>query len=66
MQLKDWIIETGPKKAARLLGVEPQTVSQWRVGKALPRPENLVAIFKLSKGKVTYKEMIERFARARK
>ena len=63
MTLRDWIIETGPKKAAKLLKVEPATISYWKTGRQLPRPKYMVKINQLSKGKVSYKEMIETAAR---
>lgn len=61
MKIDLWIKEVGPKKVAKLLRVEPQTVSAWRTGIACPRPQKMVQIKKVSKGKVDYKDMIEPF-----
>jgi transcriptional regulator with XRE-family HTH domain len=61
MKLSTWIQDTGPKEIAKKIGVDPSTVSNWRQGKAFPRPRRLMQIFALSKGKVTYAEMVHHF-----
>lgn len=61
MTLRNWIEKTGPKEVARLCGADPSTVSNWKLGVALPRPETMVRIFRLTKGKVTYQIMVEGF-----
>lgn len=61
MTLHDWILKTEPKKVAQLLKVDDATVSYWKTGKALPRPEKMIAIHKLSRGRVSYKSMVENF-----
>lgn len=66
MLLRDWIIKTGPTKVAKLLKVRPQTVSQWRLTDALPKPTTMVKIYKLTKGRVSYKNMVEHFANSNK
>ena len=63
MTLKEWIIKTGPKKAAQLLGVDPATVSYWRTGGVAPRPRYMVKIVKLSGGKVTFEHMVRTAAK---
>ena len=66
MTLTNWIINTGPKKVAKLLNVDPSTVSIWRSRGALPRPAQMVRIYKLTKGRVSYQEMVEGFDNANK
>ncbi len=63
MTLSDWIDKTGQKKVARIADVNTSTVSMWKCGRALPRPKSMVAICKASKGRVSYKTMIETFAK---
>ncbi len=63
MTLRQWIINTGPKEVAKLCNVDPSTVSAWKVGKAFPRPKKLLTIHKISKGRVSYKELVEGFVR---
>lgn len=64
MTLKVWIIKTGPKKVAKMLNVDPSTVSSWKTNGTLPRPKVMVKINKLTKGRVSYREMIENAAKA--
>lgn len=63
MTLKHWIEKTGPKECAKLLKVDPATVSYWKLGSSLPRPHHMVKIYRLTNGRVTYKEMVERAAK---
>jgi DNA-binding transcriptional regulator YdaS (Cro superfamily) len=63
MQLNIWIEKTGPKKVAKLLRVDPSSVSQWRTRGVLPRPRIMIKINKLSGGRVTYEEMIQSAAK---
>lgn len=68
MTLRVWIEKTGPKKIAKALKVEAGTVGLWKSG-VLPRPGTMVEIFAMSKGKVTYRDMVlgaARFQRSRK
>ncbi len=58
MTLKEWIIKTGPKNAAKLLKVEQATVSYWRSRRTFPRPKTMVKINRLSGGKVTFEHMV--------
>jgi DNA-binding transcriptional regulator YdaS (Cro superfamily) len=64
MTLNKWIIKTGPKKVAKLLRVDPGTVSQWKTLDACPRPRAMVKIHQLSKKQVSYQSMIESFVKA--
>jgi hypothetical protein len=66
MTLSNWIIRTGPKNVAKILNVDPGTVSQWKRKKSCPRPALLVKINKLSRGEVTYKSMLESFVSSKK
>ncbi len=58
MKFNTWIEHTGPKVIAKALKVDPSTVSLWRLGKSLPRPKHMISIFRMSKGQVTFDEMI--------
>ncbi len=59
LSLKDWINSIGVPRVAKLLKVEESTVRHWRIGRCLPRAEQMFAIKKLSKGSVTYDQMID-------
>lgn len=59
MKLETWIVKTGPKKAAQILDVDTSTISRWKTGRSLPPAKVMFKIHKVTKGKVTYKEMIE-------
>lgn len=59
MTLNSWIKKTGPKKVAAMLQVDQSAVSLWRTGKSHPSVESMFLIHRASKGKVTYKSMIE-------
>lgn len=61
MKLNKWIEKTGPKKVAKLLRVDPASVSNWKLGRSCPRPKKLHKIHVLSKGQVSYKEMVLHF-----
>lgn len=61
MTLSTWIEKTKPKKVAQLLNVDPSTVSQWRNFAAFPRPYHMKQIVSLSKGRVTYKSIVENY-----
>lgn len=61
MTLGNWIEKTGLKKVARDLDVEQATVYYWKNYQRCPRPEHLVRIEKLSKGKVTVGSIVKTF-----
>lgn len=62
MTIKEWVDKVGRREAAKILGVDSSTLSNWCRGTRLPNVENLQAIYRASKGKVSYREMIETFA----
>ncbi len=64
MTLRAWIEKKGPKEVAKLLKVDPATVSLWRAHRSLPRPRFMVAINRLSRGKVSYQQMVLSVVRA--
>lgn len=64
MTLRDWIEKTGPKKVATILKVDPSTVSAWKTGTNQIPPIRMYEIHKLSKGKVSYKTMIEHYVKS--
>ena len=66
MTLQAWISEKGPMNVAHLLKVDSSTVHVWRAGTSLPRPKQMVKIHQLSRGKVSYKTMVETVARNKK
>jgi len=65
MTLQSWIVQTGPKEVAKLLNVDPAAVSLWRNKKTLPRPHQMKRIKQLSRGRVSYEVMIEKFLAAK-
>lgn len=66
MTLQAWIDSKGPMNVAHLLKVDSSTVHTWKAGTSLPRPKIMVHIHQLSRGRVTYKSMIETVARNKK
>lgn len=64
MTLKDFIQEYGATKLAKLLVVDDAAVSAWKHLGVLPRPTYMRKIHLLSKGRVSYKTMVETAARA--
>lgn len=64
--LLDFIVEIGPNKLARKLKINESTVRQWRRGYCLPRAEYMLKINRLTKGRLTYAEMIETHFKNRK
>lgn len=64
--LRTWLEETGMDEGARLFKVDISTVRNWRAGRAVPRPPELAKIVKLSRGAVSYEEVIETFLRTQK
>lgn len=61
MTLRSWIIKETPHKVAKLLGVNVQSVYYWRDGTYLPSAGYLVQINRITKNRLTYKEMIETY-----
>lgn len=66
MTLQAWIDKEGPKNIANLLKVDSSTVQTWKAGSSLPRPKLMMKIHQLSRGKVSYKSMIETVAKNKK
>lgn len=64
ISLSSWIDEVGVNKVAQALCLERSTIRQWRTGTFLPKALHMYAIVRLSKGRVTYKGMIESWADA--
>lgn len=61
LTLSEWIEDVGVIHVANMLRVEKATVRLWRRGKNLPRTEQMKKIRTLSKGRVTYDQMIDSF-----
>lgn len=62
MKLSVWIKEKGGNTmAARFLGVERNCAYAWVEGISLPRAHVMKLIVQKSKGKVTYKEMVDEY-----
>ena len=64
MTLQTWIKQTGHKKVAQIIKVDPSTVSAWFTHRACPRPHVMQEINKLTRNKVSYKSMIETYTKA--
>lgn len=65
MKLADWIEKKGSKWVAEILEVDEITVYYWRTMKNLPKDHHKRAIKRISRGVVTYSEMIEPYFKAR-
>lgn len=61
LTLGEWIDTKGTTHIANLLDVDESTVRHWRRGHCLPRPSQMLAIKKASRGAVTVDEMITSF-----
>lgn len=62
MKLETWISKNGgAKKVAKMLGVNPMTVYTWVYRQSAPKDKIKIQINRLSRGAVSYKEMIEPF-----
>lgn len=57
---KKWIDKIGPYRVAELVGVRSCTVFYWRSGKNYPRLDQMRKIRVISKGAVSYEQMIDR------
>ena len=66
MTLKKWIEIVGAAEVARLIKVSEMTVSHWKNFKVMVRPKHMVKIVKVTNGAVSYKSMVESFARVEK
>lgn len=61
MTLKNWIIKTGRKEVAEALSIKQSTISAWIQKKQAPKDKVKIKINRLSRGRVSYAEMIEPF-----
>ena len=59
MTLQSWIKKTGTKEVAKICGVDRNCVWQWAHFVSVPADKKKVLIVRASRGKVTYKEIIE-------
>jgi DNA-binding transcriptional regulator YdaS (Cro superfamily) len=55
-----WIDENGLHGVAKLLKCHYNTVYYWRTGRWHPRPEQMREIKRLTKGKITYEDILDR------
>jgi DNA-binding transcriptional regulator YdaS (Cro superfamily) len=66
MKLSAWVREIGGnKEAGRFLGVERNCAYAWVKGTALPRAHVMKAIVQKTRGKVTYKDMVDEYLEKR-
>lgn len=56
---KNWINDQGVVNLTKVLGVQEATVRYWRRGESVPRPHQMKKIVQLSRGAVTYENIIE-------
>ncbi len=61
MKLVEWIEKTGSANIAKQLGCSQARVINWRLKIAAPSCKMMIEIVKLTKGKVSYKEIVEGF-----
>ena len=61
MTLRNWVKRNGgPKKTAMLLtGTRDAAIRMWLRGDNTPRASTMYEIYKLTRGRVSYKTMIE-------
>jgi len=58
MNFNKWILETKPRILAKHLQIDPSAVSAWQTKRTCPRPKHMTKILKLSRGKITYADII--------
>lgn len=64
MKLTEFIKELGgPMAASKKLKTTRSAVSQWNIGAAIPNSRMMMKIVKISKGRCSYKNMIEPYHR---
>lgn len=63
--LADFIRQTGVKKIARRLDVTEQCVRYWAKYKFSPNTDKMSELVEMSKGKLTYKGIVEPFVDAK-
>lgn len=67
MYLTTWIDKTGGTlQTAKFLGIKRNAVYAWRHGVAFPRPATMKLIVDRTRGRVSYKEMIEEYVARKK
>lgn len=54
-----WIDEIGIEPLAEKLGIDPSAVSHWRRGHCWPQVKHIKRIRELSRGALTYEDIIE-------
>lgn len=59
--LREWIKEQGANNVAKSLKVHCSAVWHWGRGVSLPKSKHLYKIHHLSRGRVSYAEMIETY-----
>jgi hypothetical protein len=57
--LRQFIDHIGIPKISRLLDVHQATVYYWRQGHVLPKPEQMLALKKISHGDISIDQMVE-------
>lgn len=57
---EDWIEDIGPQKLAKKLHLDPMTINHWRAGRSDPRVVHMRKIKKISRGLISYEQMIDR------
>ena len=58
MKLNKFIVKNGGDTAvAKKLGVSVETVRKWRIGETSPRPRSALALIKMSRGTLSWKDV---------
>lgn len=65
MTLRAWIEKVGVKEVMQILQVDEKTVYQWKTLTNCPKDQTKRKIYKATRGKVSYADMIEPFLKAR-
>lgn len=64
MQFVKWLNSQSPTELSKRLGIGVYPIFHWRNGRSLPRPDTMVKLVKLSKGKVSYEAIIKHYVTA--
>lgn len=66
MNIYQYVKSIGFETACKKFGLLPVTLRQYCAGRRLPKPETMLKIYKLTKGKVSTKAQLEYFVAMRK
>lgn len=59
MKFKKWLYSDTAERLAGIMGVKLRTIYKWRAGDTQPNRDHMQKLVEISKGKLTYKDIIE-------